>query len=219
VKICGLMRAQDVAMCARHGVDIAGFVVAYPRPVPWNLSLAEAVELMAGCTSAMRSCVVTSGSVDHVLAIAARTRPDYIQLHGAEPVADTARLVEELRPRGVRIIKALFPDMADLENAALAYCEAGIFALLFDPRTPEKAHQGGAADLAVYDRLGAAVRCPVVLAGGITARNAAEIVRRSKAPMIDLMTGVESRPGIKEESQVIALLEALSGLSPPGWRR
>jgi len=205
------MRAEDVAMCARHGVDIAGFVVSYPRPVPWNLDVTEAAELIAGCAPPLQSCVVTSGSVDHVLAVAAKTRPDYIQLHGGESVADTARLVAELSSRGVGIIKALFPHMADLEKLAAAFCAAGVFALLFDPRTPENAHQGGAADLAVYARLRAAVSCPVALAGGITARNAGEIIARSQAPMIDVMTGVESRPGVKEEPEVIALLEAVAG--------
>jgi len=203
------MRAQDVRMCARHGADIAGFVVEYPRPVPWNLSAAQARELMAAVRRPTQTCVVTSGSPKHVLRIAAATGPDYLQLHGAETLADTAYLVRELGKQGVKIIKALFPDTPDLEKTAADFCAAGVHAVLFDPRTPDNASHGGAADLHAYQKLQRAVHCPVVLAGSITPENAAEIIRQTQAPMIDLMTGVETRPGVKDEAKVIALFQAI----------
>jgi len=203
------MRAQDVRICARHGADIVGFVVEYPRPVPWNLSVAKAKELMADVRRPTQTCAVTSGSPDHVLRIAAETKPDYIQLHGVETLEVTTHLVSELGKRGVKVIKALFPDTPDLEKTAADFCAAGVYAVLFDPRTPDNAKHGGAADPSVYKRLRHALDCPVILAGGITPENAAEIVRQTKAQMIDLMTGVEICPGIKDEAKVIALFQAV----------
>jgi phosphoribosylanthranilate isomerase len=203
------MRAQDVQMCARHGADIVGFVVEYPRPVPWNLSVAKAKELMADVRKPTETCAVTSGSPDHVLRIAAETKPDYIQLHGRETLEDTAHLVSELGKRGVRVIKALFPDTADLEKTAADFCAAGVYAVLFDPRTPDNASHSIAADLSAYQKLRHAVDCPAILAGGITPENAAEIIRQTKAEMIDLMTGVEIGPGLKDEAKVIALFQAV----------
>ena len=209
VKICGLMRVDDVRMCVRHGVDIVGFVVEYPHPVPWNLDAARARELMAAVTEPAKTCVVTGGPPEKILPLALATRPDYLQLHCHETLAETAYLARELKPRGVRIIKTLFPDTPDLEKTAADFCAAGVAGLLFDPRTPTNAAQGGAADLAVFARLQGATSCPVILAGGITPANAAAIVQQAQPQIIDLMTGVELRPGIKDESKVIALMRAL----------
>jgi phosphoribosylanthranilate isomerase len=203
------MRAQDVQMCIHHGADIVGFVVEYPRPVPWNLSAADARALMATVRESAKTCVVTSGPPDHVLRIAAETKPDTIQLHGNETLADTARLVSELGKQGIKIIKAIFPDTPELEKTAAALEATGIVALLFDPRTPDNANHGGMADLPVYQKIQLAVGCPVILAGGINPNNAAEIVHQTKAPMIDLMSGVEASPGIKDETKVAALFKAL----------
>jgi phosphoribosylanthranilate isomerase len=214
IKICGLMRAQDVQMCVRHGADMVGFVVEYPRPVPWNLSAAEAGALIATVGQPTRTCVVTSGPPEHVLRIAAQTRPNTSQLHGNETLADTAYLAHELGKQGVKIIKAIFPDTPELEKTAAAFCAAGVDAVLFDPRTPHNAHHGGMADLSVYQKIQRAVRCPVILAGGINPDNAAEIVRQTSAPMIDLMSGVETSPGIKDEAKVVALFQALRGGAP-----
>jgi phosphoribosylanthranilate isomerase len=203
------MRAQDVQMCARHGADIIGFVVEYPRPVPWNLSAAKAKELIAAVHKPTETCAVTSGSTDHVLRIAAETRPDYIQLHGRETLEDTAYLVSELGKRGVRVIKALFPDTPDLEKTAADFCAAGVYAVLLDPRTPDSANHNGTADLSAYQKLQHAIDCPAILAGGITPENAAEVICRTNAEMIDLMTGVEICPGIKDETKVVALFQAV----------
>jgi len=209
VKICGLTRKEDALMCARYGADILGFVVEYPHPVPWNLDIRSAKELIAAAPAQAKTCAVTGGPPDKILRIAAEAQPGYIQLHCGETLADTARLVDELGRRGVKIIKTIFPDTPELEKTAADFCAAGVYALLFDPRTPADAARGGAADIAVFDRLRRAVDCPVILAGGITPENAAETVRKSGTRIIDLMTGVESRPGVKDETKVRALFRAL----------
>jgi phosphoribosylanthranilate isomerase len=177
------------------------------------LSAADAGALMATVREPAKTCVVTSGSPDHVLRIAAETKPDYIQLHGNETLADTARLVSELG--SVKIIKAIFPDTPELEKTAAAFCATGVHAVLFDPRTPNNASHGGMADLSVYQKIQLAVDCPVILAGGINPDNVTEIVHRTKARMIDLMSGVEISPGIKDEARVAALFRGLSFSRPP----
>jgi len=209
VKICGLMRAEDVRMCVRRGADMVGFVVEYPYPVPWNLDVEAAKALMALVGEPAKTCVVTGGPPDKVLRIARETKPDYIQLHCNETLADTALLVNELKNHGVKIIKTLFPNTPDLEKTAAAFCAVGIDALLFDPRTPDNAAHGGMTDLSAFSQLQRAVNCPVILAGGISPGNVAEIVLQSQTQHIDLMTGVEVSPGIKDETKVIALFQAL----------
>ena len=206
VKICGLKSEGDVRMCAGHGADIIGFVVDYPRPVPWNLGAREAKKLAAAAPPLLETCVVTGGPPDKILKTVLEIRPDYVQLHGGETLRDTMRLIDELG-NGVKIIKTLFPDTPDLQRSAAEFCEAGVYALLFDPRTPKNAASGGTADIDAFLRLKNAVSRPVVLAGGINPENAAEIIAKSGAEIIDLMTGVERAPGVKDEKKVKLLFE------------
>jgi len=209
VKICGLMREEDVRLCARHGADILGFVVEYPRPVPWNLSVAQAKALMAAVPRTQKTCVVTSGTPAHVLHMAAETKPDIIQLHGNETLEEVAYLVGALGKQGIKLIKALFPNTPELEKTAVDFCAAGVYAVLFDARTPDNAQHSGTANVSVYKKLQRALSCPLMLAGGITPQNITEILRQTQANMLDLMSGVEISPGVKDEAKVKALFEAL----------
>jgi len=203
------MNKEDVKMCARHGADIIGFVVDYPRPVPWNLSVQAAQKLLtAGSPS--ETCIVTGGTPDKIIKSVSETKPDYVQLHSGENLEDTARVVNELKKYGVKVIKTIFPGTPYLEKTALDFCKTGIYALLFDPRTPDDAIIGGAADIPAFIKLKNAVNCPVIFAGGINPGNAAAIIQNTGAQIIDLMTGVEIPRGVKDEAKVISLFNALS---------
>jgi len=209
VKICGLMRVEDVRICVQHGTDIIGFVVDYPRPVPWDISAQSAKSLTATVSKPAETCIVTGGNADKVLRLAMEIKPDYLQLHCNETLEDTAYISGKLAKYRIKVIKTLFPDTPDLEETAKKFSMAGVYALLLDPRSPDNAVGGGAADLSMYSSIQRAVGCPVILAGGITAENVMDVVFRSKAPIIDLMTGVESSPGVKDEAKVMALFRAL----------
>jgi phosphoribosylanthranilate isomerase len=211
VKICGLMNSLDAKMCVSYGADILGFVVEYPRPVPWDISARTAKALVGTVPKPAQSCVVTGGAPDKVLRLAREIMPDYIQLHCGESLSDTAYIAAQLKGLGIKVIKTVFPDTPDLIKTAADFCETGIYALLFDPRTPDNAAQGGAVDTAAFIELKNSVNLPVILAGGINPENAAEIVSRTGAAFIDLMTGVETRPGAKDGEKVKALFETLRG--------
>lgn len=211
VKICGLTNENDVEMCVRHGADIIGFVVDYPRPVPWNIDAKTAKRLAANIPRPFESCIVTGGSPDKITGLVLDIAPDYVQLHSGETMEDTAILADRFKNCGTKIIKTIFPNTPDLEKTAAKFCGAGIYALLFDPRTPENAATGGTANLSDFVRLKNAANCPVILAGGITPENAAETIERSGAEIIDLMTGVEKSPGQKDEEKVKLLFENIKG--------
>ena len=209
VKICGLQRLEDVRMCMRHGADVLGFVVDYPKPVPWNLTLNEAKELMAAVNLPTKTCVVTGGTTKHVYEMAEMLRPHYIQLHWDIPLADPADLVESLKQINVKLIQTIFPNTPDLEQVAADFCHAGVYALLLDPRTPNGV-EGGNADIIIWDKVQNAVTCPVILAGGITPKNVTKLIKGSNIWMIDLMTGVEITPGMKDEGLVVELFKCFS---------
>ena len=67
LKICGLMRPEDVLLCCACGVDLIGFVVCYPKPVPWNLDIPRAQNLLSYCSGKSRSVVVTGGTPEQIL--------------------------------------------------------------------------------------------------------------------------------------------------------
>ena len=211
VKICGLQRKQDVDMCIRHGADVLGFVVDYPMPVSWNLTIETAKELMTTVNPPAKSCVVTGGTAEHVCKIAKMLRPDYIQLHWNVSVAEATRLAATLKQLDVKLIQTIFPDTPDLAQVAADFCRTGICALLLDPRAQDNAEQGGEADISLWHKIQASVTCPVILAGGITPNNVEDTIKGSEVWMIDLMTGVESAPGLKDENLVVELFKRLAG--------
>ncbi len=208
VKICGLTRIEDVNQCIRLGADILGFVTEYPRPVPWNLDVQTAKALITAVAGRAKTCIVTGGATERVLSLARETGADYVQLHCDETPAQARAIVQSLGDR-VLVVKALYPDTPDLLTTAAEFEAAGVYALLLDPRAPSKAHSGGFADLTAWREVASAVRCPVILAGGISPENVSSLVRQTGARFIDLMSGVESSPGVKDAAKLEALFRAL----------
>jgi phosphoribosylanthranilate isomerase len=209
VKICGLKTKKDVDLCLRLGADYIGFVVEYPVPVPWNLSLAEAAPLLAeaGRLAPLQTCVVTSGAPEKVVALALSLRPAFVQLHGREGAAETGAVAAALRREGIGLIRTVFPDMTDA--ALRVYAASGACALLLDPRAPENATRGGAADAALFRRVAGLSALPLILAGGIRANNVRRLLSETGAACIDVMSGVENAPGVKDAEKVAALLRVV----------
>jgi len=207
IKICGLMSSADVQMCASYGADILGFVVDYPHPVAWNLDAASAKKLISAAPKSAKTCIVTTGTPENILDLALYTAPDYVQLHGRETVEDTALIACKIRKHGIMVIKTVYPDMQ--AEHAVEFSAAGVHALLLDSRTPGNATTGGKIDFAFYNKLKSAAAIPIILAGGINPENVREIVERTKTEHIDLMSGVESTPGRKDEKKLSALFHAL----------
>ena len=227
LKICGLMREEDVLLCCDRGVEICGFVTEYPMPVPWNLSRERCRELLPLVRERAKSCVVTGGPPDKLLDLALDLRPDYIQLHGGESLAVTAALVEDLRPLGIRVIKTVpaSPEarLREFGTADPAECgrlltKTGVSAALVDARSPDNAAKMGLqADPALFRAVRDAAGCSVILGGGVRSENCARLIEALHPAMLDVMTGVELNPGRKSEELLDALLAAMEQAPPsPG---
>ena len=219
MKICGLMRREDVALCCRLGVDICGFVTEYPLDVPWNLTREQCAPLIRSVSPPARSCIVTGGDREKILSLALALKPDLVQLHFHETLEDTAAIVQTLSPYGIGVIKTVPADAEErlrqfgTEEPALCaelLCEAGVYAILVDGRGPSNAASAGvAADLSLFLRIQAASSPLVMLGGGITSENCRDIVDKVKPEIIDVMTGVEAAPGIKSAKKIAELLSRL----------
>lgn len=217
IKICGLMRSHDVELCGNLGVDMAGFVVDYPVSVPWNLGKEEVTPLLRQAACFMKTCVVTGGEKEMILELAKSLRPDFVQLHYKESLADTVFLAQRLESLGIQLIKTL-PlsekeresqfDAAEVESCVKALNESGVSLILTDSREPDNAAAPGCGmDRDFFHKVRKYAALPVMLAGGIVPENVRKLIKSEQPEWIDLMTGVESEPGKKDKAKLIHLME------------
>ena len=209
VKICGLTDAAAVKAVVEGGAAMCGFVF-FPAS-PRNLTPKEAAELTKGVPEGVIRVGLTVDADDALLAeIALVAKVDMVQLHGAETPART----NEVRERfGLPVIKVLAVQGPDDLAAAKAY-QGVADRLMFDAKPPEDASRpGGNArtfDWRVLKNQTFAL--PWLLAGGLTAENLAEAVKTSGAVAVDVSSGVEDAPGVKNVDKIRAFLAAAAAL-------
>ena len=209
VKICGLTDAAAVKAVVEGGAAMCGFVF-FPAS-PRNLTPKEAAELTKGVPEGVIRVGLTVDADDALLAeIASVAKVDMVQLHGAETPART----NEVRERfGLPVIKVLAVQGPDDLAAAKAY-QGVADRLMFDAKPPEDASRpGGNArtfDWRVLKNQTFAL--PWLLAGGLTAENLAEAVKTSGAVAVDVSSGVEDAPGVKNVDKIRAFLAAAAAL-------
>lgn len=207
VKVCGLTRVADIAALVAARAGYAGLVFFPPSPRALEPAQARAIALAAPPGLARVGLFVnpSDAELDRVLA---EVPLDLIQLHGAEPPAR----VTEVRARlGLPVIKAVgLAGAGDLP--ALATYGGVADMLLVDAKPPKGAALPGGNGLAFDWRLIAGRRWPVpwLLAGGLTPANAAEAVRLTGARQVDVSSGVESAPGVKDPERIAAFAAALA---------
>jgi len=219
VKICGLKREKDVHMCMELEVDILGFVTGYPLPVPWNLSRSEILPLLGMVRAPYKSCIVTGGAPEKVIKLASDLRPAMIQLHYKETLEDTAIISAALKELNIDVIKTVPPaapdrssqfGTADIATIVEELCKTNVYGLLADSRVPSNASEKGSkVDLRFCSQIISLSSKPVIIAGGINADNVSELLAQTGAGFIDIITGVESRPGAKDAGVLSRLLTSV----------
>lgn len=205
VKICGLRTPADVAAVARAGAAYAGFV--FFERSRRNLTLSEARLAALSAPVGLARVALTVDADDATLDAVVDAVPlDILQLHGTESPGRVA----EVRSRyGLPVMKALgVADEGDLP-AILEYSTVAD-QLLIDAKPPRGAALPGGNGLAFDWRLLAGRRWlrPWMLAGGLTAGNVAEAVRLTGARQVDVSSGVESAPGVKDAARIVAFVAA-----------
>ena len=204
-KICGLTTPDTLDTALAGGAAFVG-AVAFPKS-PRHLEPVHAATLFERARGRARIVVVTVDADDVLLtALALILKPDLIQLHGSE-TPGRARQVRTLT--GAGIVKAL-PVRTDADLAAAAAWEEVADHLMFDAKPPEGAVLPGGVGASFDWSLlaGRSFRRPWFLAGGLTPDNVAEAVRITGAPMVDVSSGVETAPGVKDPALIAAFLEA-----------
>ncbi|MFN6953058.1 MAG: phosphoribosylanthranilate isomerase [Albidovulum sp.] len=208
VKICGLKEPAHVAAAVEAGAGYLGFVF-FPRS-PRHLTIPAAASLAADVPPGVAKVALTVNATDAELdSITGAVAVDMLQLHGAE----TPERVAEIRARyGLPVMKAV--GIAEEADLALIPTYGKVAdQLLIDARPPKGASLPGGNGLAFDWRLVARKYwpCPWMLAGGLTPDNVAEAIALTGARQVDVSSGVERAPGVKDESLIRAFVAAAQG--------
>jgi phosphoribosylanthranilate isomerase len=205
VKICGLRSPADVAAAAAAGAAYAGFVF-YSRS-PRHLTPDQARAAALAAPPGLAKVGLTVDATDAELeAILAAVPIDLLQLHGHE----SPERVAAVRSRfGLPVIKAVGVAGPEDLPALDAFARVANM-LLVDAKPPRGATLPGGNGLAFDWRLIAGRRWPLpwLLAGGLTPENVAEAIRRTGARQVDVSSGVESAPGVKDPARIHAFVAA-----------
>ena len=205
VKICGLRTDGDVAAVAASGAAYAGFV--FFAKSPRNLTIEQARGLLLAAPVGLAKVALLVDADDATLdAIAGGLPFDMLQLNGQE----SPDRVAWVRARyGLPVMKAIgVADESDL--AALQDFSLVADQILIDAKPPKGAILPGGNGLVFDWRLLVGRRWlrPWMLAGGLTARNVAEAIRLTGARQVDVSSGVESAPGVKDHAAIAAFVRA-----------
>lgn len=202
VKICGLATEASLDAALGYGADMAGFV--FFDESPRHVSLERAASLARRAATRACKVLVTVDANDALLAEAIKALdPGLLQLHGSE----TPERVAAIRARfGLPVMKAIgIFEPADL--AAVPGFDAVADYLLFDAKPPPGGWPGGSGESFDWNLLGRInTKKPWLLAGGLDADNVAEALAHTGAQGVDVSSGVESAPGVKDEIKIAAFI-------------
>jgi phosphoribosylanthranilate isomerase len=206
VKVCGITNTKDLEAAVDAGADALGFVVDVPES-PRNVSVDCARRLVEAIPPFVQGVVVSVfRSLTHLETLCSSVAPDAIQVAGTLPAiqAVCGRL------QGVRVIRTVAVNERTVPNAALG-STARWDAVLTDSSVPG-VHGGTgtphnwAVSRAIRELI---APTPLILAGGLTAENVQTAIEIVRPYAVDVSSGVESRPGIKDHAKIRAFVKAV----------
>jgi phosphoribosylanthranilate isomerase len=203
VKICGLTRSEDVDAAVAVGAAFLGFIVDCPSKR--RLSVVDAARLAPPSLSVARVAVTVNPSQDLIDRIMDEMKPDYIQLHGDETPARAAQIAQRCK-----IIKAVGIARDDDMKIAETYAGVADF-ILYDAKPPKNESVRGGHGVAIDWNIIARAPTPKIfaVAGGLNPDNVAQAIAATRAPIVDVSSGVEASPGVKDPMKITAFMDAI----------
>lgn len=205
VKICGLSTRETLDVALDAGADMVGFVFFPPSPRHLGLEAARDLGKQAGHRALKVALTVDADDVT-LANIVEALQPDILQLHGKETVA---RLHDIKQKFGLQVMKVMAVE-APADLASLPGYAAVSDRILFDARAPKGATRpgglGAVFDWHVLENLD--LKIPFMVSGGLNAANVAEAVRVTRAGGVDVSSGVERAPGVKDPEMIRVFIRA-----------
>ncbi|MBN9256706.1 MULTISPECIES: phosphoribosylanthranilate isomerase [unclassified Mesorhizobium] len=206
IKICGLKTDETLAAALAGGASHVGFI--FFAKSPRYVEPVEAGRLRQSAIGRAKAVAVSVDADDAFLdRIVAEMRPDILQLHGSE---SPARVAEVKARHGLPVMKAMaISEAADLERIKPFIGIADRF--LFDAKPPKGSQLPGGNGVAFDWKVLAALDADVdyMLSGGLNAANIGDALRQANPPGIDISSGVESAPGVKDPALIEQFFRAV----------
>lgn len=201
VKICGITRKEDLDAAAAAGADAVGFVVGAVVS-PRNISLEKAEQLFRQVPPFVKSVLVTvPASADNLAEVCKKLNPDVVQIHGSN--LRSAVLFREALST-MPLIGAVNANSADALESAQAASKTFGAVLLDSLADGQYGGTGTVHDWTLSKRIRNAVHpTPLILAGGLNPENVAEAVRAVQPYAVDVSSGVELQPGLKDNKKMM----------------
>jgi phosphoribosylanthranilate isomerase len=191
VKICGITSVEDAQVAAKTGADAIGLILAESPRQLTSTAARDITDAMEGAV--LRVAVFRHNTPEFILEAVDTMAPDAVQIHGKLPAA----LAGELRERGLNIIKAL----SVTEKEFYSFDETLVGAVLIDGPSPGSGEAHAWPDLTERG-----FHCPVIAAGGLTPSNVAAFIELTGAWGVDVASGIERSPGVKDPELVAAFV-------------
>ena len=198
VKICGVTRVEDALLACELGADAIGMVMTPSSPRCVSVEQARAIR---DALPPFVDAVVLSHdlSAERVCAVIRGVLPDLVQFHGSEDAAFCESF-------GTRYIKAIGMD-GDVDVRAVAAAHPHAAGFVLDGHPPGQ--QGGRGKTFDWSRIPRDLGRPVLLAGGLNPVNVGDAIRVVQPWAVDLASGVEASPGIKDAAKMRAFFAAV----------
>jgi phosphoribosylanthranilate isomerase len=221
IKICGLKEARHVHLLENLGVQFAGFVFFPASPRHITFAEAEAIGLKTVNSSVKRVAVTVDPDDEMLSNIISTLKPHLIQLHGNEPERRVHQLHQKLSIQGIGVTKAIQVATALDIELARKFEEISDYILLdAKPNTQQNsgvnsnsdstALPGGNGEAFDWHLLkNTPLRKPWFLSGGINISNVGEAIQIANPPGIDTSSGVEIKPGIKDDARIKKFVSAI----------
>jgi phosphoribosylanthranilate isomerase len=202
IKICGIKTPEILETAIAAGADMVGFM--HFQRSPRHVSIEDIATLISEARGRIETCVVLVNPDNSCVAEVAALGPDWIQLHGPE----TPHRVEAIRAEaGVEIMKALPIGSAEDVAHVADFLEVAD-RILLDAKPPKGADRPGGLgetfDWALLKALDPSI--PFMLSGGLTPQTVADAIRIVRPFAVDVSSGVESAPGIKDKRLIEAFI-------------
>ena len=208
VKVCGITRPEDRTAAVDAGADAVGIISGVTVDTPGEVETETAVDLAAGVPPLVTSVLVTMPEAVQSAARRVETvRPDVVQVHDGLTPTELGALRRRVDAKVLAVVDAEHGEIAAYADAADA--------LLVDSVDAEGG--GGTGETHDWDRTAeivAEIDVPVILAGGLTPDNVAAAVETVAPFGVDVASGVEAEPGVKDHDAVRQFVERAKQAGP-----
>ncbi|MCW4002184.1 MAG: phosphoribosylanthranilate isomerase [Candidatus Bathyarchaeota archaeon] len=205
VKICGITREEDLAIAVNAGADAVGFLVGVPAS-PRNLTLEQAKRLIKQVPIFVDSVVVTvPDSVDSLVKVYERLGPTALQIHGEKLFE--ASVIRE-KTGDARLIKTVYVKTGNVPRTVVENSKDFDAILLDSFNRGQYGGTGRVHDWELSRHIRQVIEpTPLILAGGLNPGNVKEAILAVQPFAVDVASGVESQPAIKDPKKVLAFIE------------